>query len=621
MNSRRCLLALLLTAAIAPRANAAQVTSDDLGLVPAPQSVTLSEGTFTLPHRWSIEAHSQPERDAAAFAAAYAKSAGYQASLVDRNAALRLRGSVEPAMPEEGYRLRIDASGVEIGASSGAGLYYGLATFEQLIEARGATLPFVDVVDAPRFRWRGIHLDVSRHFFGVPVVERYIDIASHYKLNTFHWHLTDDQGWRIQIRRYPLLTTTGACRLQTEVGNDATEFDGRRYCGFYTQRQIREVVAYANRRHVTIVPEIEMPGHADASVAAYPWLACGSPHVNVRETWGVSHVIYCPTEASFRFLDNVLSEVVRLFPGKYVHVGGDEVPKDEWERSSFVHALMRERHLATYDAVQGYFDRRVEAMLERYGRRMIGWDEILDGGVSNAATIMSWRGEAGGIKAAKRGNDVVMTPDGPLYFDAYQGDANDEPQAIDDFTRLQDVYDYGVIPALLNPTAASHIIGVQGNLWTEYIPSESQVFYMLLPRAAALAELAWSPQSTRSWTSFERRMAPQYAWMVRNGINFRIPNPTFAIHGANDLTFDNVAPSVRTVSMRAGQTVTVAITDPDPSCSVYYTTDGTMPSTKSARYVAPVELDPKPGERSHIVAVCVLANGRRSTPSKIVVSR
>lgn len=622
MGSRRGVLVLLLTVAMTVCARAGAPSVDDLGLVPLPQSVSILDGTFALPQAWTISANDGTEREVAAFAAAYAHGRGFEARLVDSNATLHLGIARNAAVAAEGYRLEIGPSGVDISATSGAGLFYGLQTFEQLVEARGRSLPYLRIEDAPAFTWRGIHLDVSRHFFPVPVVERYIDVAAHYKLNVFHWHLTDDQGWRIEIRKYPRLTEVGSCRSQTEVGNDATEFDGKRYCGFYTQAQIRQVVAYAQRRHVTIVPEIEMPGHADASVAAYPWLACGAPHVTVRQTWGVSNEIYCPNDATFAFLRDVLGEVVALFPGTYVHVGGDEVPKDEWRSSPFVKRLMKTEHLASYDAVQGYFDRRIEQILAGYGRKMIGWDEILDGGVSKNAAIMSWRGETGGIKAANRGNDVVMSPDGPLYFDAYQGDMNDEPQAIENFTRLQDVYAYTPIPGSLSEAAAKHVIGVQGNVWTEYISEPAHLFYMLLPRAAALAEIAWSAPAQRNWASFEERMQPQYTWMMRNHLNFRIPNPEFALHGAESVQFDNVSPALRTTVVHVvAPSVTVSLQSFVPGSIVRYTTDGTVPSAKAMVYSQPIALALGSNGRVDITAVSVLSDGRTSTPTELVILR
>ena len=622
MKSRRGVFVLLFTALLPASAPAAQPSAEALGIIPLPRTIMTTDGTYPVPPQWTIYGNSASELTAADFALSYFRTRGATVYIVKNpEAALRFSIVKDAALPNEAYRVIVSGSGVEISATSAAGLFYGLQTFEQIADTSGTNLPFLEIVDSPRFAWRGIHLDVSRHFFPVPVVERYIDVAAHYKLNTFHWHLTDDQGWRIEIKHYPLLTKVGSCRAQTQVGNDATEFDGKKYCGYYTQDQIREVVEYARKRYVTIVPEIEMPGHADASVAAYPSLACGAPHVKVRQTWGISHDIYCPTEPTFHFLSVVLEEVASLFPGRYIHAGGDEVPKDEWQHSNVVHQLMRREKLRTYDDVQGYFDRRIESILSRYGKRMIGWDEMLDGGVSRSTTIMAWHSVERGIKAASRGYDVVMTPDGPLYFDAYQGDQNDEPLAIGGLSRPQDVY--ALEPARnVSFTIAKHIVGVQANLWTEYIGDPSYLFYMVLPRELALSELAWSAPERRDWVSFEKRMTPQYAWLTRDQLNFRIPNPLFAVTSAGATLFSNVNPSMRTVEMRVtGGDVSVAMETPVAEATIHYTMDGSTPTAKSRLYSAPLKTTIREGTKIDITAVTILRDGRTSTPSEIIVHR
>ncbi len=490
-----------------------------------------------------------------------------------------------------------------------------MQTLDELLPYGGtpATIPAVSIVDSPTYAWRGIHLDVSRHFFPVSVVERYIDVAAHFKLNVFHWHLTDDQGWRIQINRYPRLTTVGSCRAGTMRDHDATDIDSQRYCGFYTQAQIREVVAYAKARYVTIVPEIEMPGHSDAAVAAYPWLSCGNDRIPVRETWGVSEHIYCPTDRTFTFLENVLTEVMALFPSTYIHTGGDEVPKTEWQRSAAVHQLMKREHLATYDAVQGYFDRRIEAFLRAHGRRMIGWDEILDGGVTQSAAIMAWQSTERGTKAIAAGHPTVMSPDGLLYFDALQGDENDEPDAIGGLTTPQMVY--GFVP----PDRA---IGVQGNLWTEYIPTSDQLFYMLLPRMMALADIAWSDGRPRDWTTYAQRAGAQYGWLMRHGYSFRIPNPSFTVASDAPVSYENVSPSVRTVSASTTATrVSVTIADDVPNATIRYTLDGSTPTATSTPYTAPLTITLDVKRASEVQALAVLPNGRISTLSVLHLER
>jgi|GEM_PF-734143 len=604
-----------------------QMPADTLGIVPQPRSVTAYSATYPLPASIAISASNADERNVAGFAAQFLHERGITASIVAAGAPAILRleqiaQAVYPAAPVRGaYTLHIGSDGITIRANDGAGLFYGLQTLEQMFPGNGTSaIHYAEIGDAPAFSWRGIHLDVSRHFFGVPVVERYIDVAAHYKLNVFHWHLTDDQGWRIEIKRYPRLTQIASCRAGTQIDKDPTDLDGKRYCGYYTQQQIRGVVAYAKRRYVTIVPEIEMPGHSTAALAAYPQYACSPGPFQVAQTWGVLSEIYCPTEQTFTFLSGVLAEVAQLFPGTYVHAGGDEVPKNAWRKSAFVHALMQRERLQTYDAVQGYFERRIERSLRALDRRMVGWDEILDAGVTQTATVMSWRGDVGGIRAAKRGNDVVMSPDRPLYFDAYQGDENDEPEAIGNLSTPQMIYDYDPTPRTLDAEQAKHVLGVQGNLWTEYIGTESYLFYMLLPRELALSEIAWTPRALHNWDSFVTRTRTQYAWLDAHHYNYRIPNPTFSTNAT--LRMSNVSPSVRTVSAQTdASSVDVSIDDEVAGAAIRYTTDGSTPTAASAGYTGPLHYALQPGERITVTAIAVLPGGRTSTPSELILRR
>lgn len=528
----------------------------------------------------------------------------------------------DAALGSEGYRLDVTAAGLSIAANGGAGIFYGLQSLDQLLPPAGGErfVRGVSIEDWPAHAWRGMHLDVSRHFFGVDVVERYIDVMARYKLNVFHWHLTDDQGWRIAIARYPLLAGVGGCRAGTEMEGDATEIDGKRYCGYYTQAQIRRVVAYAEARYVTIVPEIEMPGHSQAAIAAYPQLGCESPKVAVRETWGVSDVVYCPTEYTFGFLENVLREVIALFPGRYVHIGGDEVPTAAWQHSAAVRTLMREQHIATYAGVQGYFDRRIERFLEAHGRRVIGWDDILSGGVTRSAAIMSWHDDDGGIAAARRGNDAVMTPDGPLYFDAYQGDPNDEPQAIGDLATPEMIYRYRPVPASLTAAQSRHIIGVQGNLWAEYVATSEHLFYMLLPRMLSLSEIAWRDPQPRAWNDFEFALGEQLPWLSAHGYAFRVPNPELTVDGGS-LHFANVSPSVQTVDAQTKPgSVNVIISTVVPEGTIRYTLDGTQPAKTSPLYSGAIPLTLAPNQTVQITAIVVLPDGSASTPSRLILT-
>jgi hexosaminidase len=335
----------------------------------------------------------------------------------------------------ESYTLRVGPAGVTLVAADSAGLFYGLQTLRQLVEA-GAPVAGIEIADAPRFSYRGMHLDVARHFQPVDFVKRYIDLLSRHKMNTFHWHLTDDQGWRIQIDQYPRLTEVGGCRKETMVARNFNPYvgDGIPHCGFYTKDQVRDVIAYARARHVTVIPEIEMPGHAKAALAAYPSLGCTPGPFEVLTTWGVDEDVFCPSEETFRFLDDVLGEVAALFPGKYIHIGGDEVPKTRWRASPLAQEVMRRENLASPEALQSWFIRRVERMLTARGKRLIGWDEILEGGLAPEATVMSWRGSEGGLAAARENHDVIMSPNSHLYFDFYQGDPRQEPLNIGGFT-------------------------------------------------------------------------------------------------------------------------------------------------------------------------------------------
>ena len=434
----------------------------------------------------------------------------------------------------ESYRLTVSESGISIAGGDHAGLFYGLQTLSQLLPAGlgdGAVsvtgpleVPSVGIDDAPRFGYRGMHLDVGRHFFGPDFVKRYIDMLAHYKINRLHWHLTEDQGWRIEIDRYPRLTEVGAYRAQTHIGHGREDFDGdgQRYGGFYTKDEIRDIVAYAESRYVTIVPEIEMPGHSLAALAAYPEFACTDGPFEVGMRWGVFEDIYCPSDETFEFLQNVLTEVMELFPGELIHVGGDEAPKARWEESEFVRALKEREGLADEHEVQSWFIQRIERFLNASGRRLIGWDEILDGGLAPDATVMSWRGTVGGIEAARQGHDVVMTPYSHLYLDFYQTqDQEGEPLAIGGFLPLDTVYSYEPVPEELTPAEAAHILGAQANVWTEYMKTEEHVEYMVFPRMFALSEVVWSPSDRKDFDRFVARLDWHFDRLEALGVNYR----------------------------------------------------------------------------------------------------
>jgi hexosaminidase len=435
----------------------------------------------------------------------------------------------ESNYPDEGYSLKILKNKIDIASKTGAGAFYGIQTLLQLLSSTtnnkyqtSFSIPQIEIKDYPRFQYRGMHLDVGRHFFPPEFIKKYIDYLAYHKFNTFHWHLTEDQGWRIEIKKYPLLTSVGGFRNGTIIGRyPGKSNDSLRYGGFYTQEQIKDIVKYAADRYITIIPEIEMPGHSSAAIAAYPQLSCfpdestkilpttpwaGSRKgKQVQQTWGVFEDVFCPSEYTFNFLENVLDEVMQLFPSKYIHIGGDECPKASWKRSEFCQQLIKEKGLKDEHGLQSYFIQRIEKYLNSKGRQIIGWDEILEGGLAPNATVMSWRGEEGGIAAAKDHHNVVMTPGTYCYFDHSQS-RNEDSVTIGSYLPLEKVYNYEPVPKELNTEEAKYILGAQGNVWTEYMSNPKKVEYMIFPRMSALSEVLWSQKEKRDWKDFERRL-------------------------------------------------------------------------------------------------------------------
>lgn len=421
---------------------------------------------------------------------------------------------------EEGYEMTISREGIILKGGSEAGIYYALQTLRQLIVAHDGKIPCGRIADAPCFAYRGAHLDVCRHFFTVEEVKRYIDILAAHKLNRLHWHLTDDQGWRIEIKAYPELTEKGSIRKETVIGHchDPKGWDGTPYGGYYTQEEIRQIVAYAAERYLTIIPEIEMPGHAQAALHALPWLGCEEQQVEVWGMWGVTPEVMCGgKESTYEFLEKVLTEVVALFPGEMIHIGGDECPKDRWKRCKECQKRMRELGLENESQLQGYLVARIEKLLNGYGRRIIGWDDILEGGVTPTATVMSWQGSKGGIYAAQHGNDAIMTPMEYCYFDFYQTKSREgEGLGIGGWVPFEKVYGWDPCEGL-NSQERKHIIGLQCNLWTEYITSADHLYRMLLPRLAALCEVQWAydrrdPATVRERMNTLRRFYELNEW-------------------------------------------------------------------------------------------------------------
>ncbi|MFJ9836381.1 beta-N-acetylhexosaminidase [Streptomyces sp. NPDC101169] len=454
----------------------------------------------------------------------------------------RVELSIEPGLPPEGYRLVTDGLPVRIQGGSAAGVFWGAQTFRQLLgpdafrraplrPGRDWDLPRVTVEDAPRFGWRGLMLDVARHFMPKEGVLRYLDLMAAHKLNVFHFHLTDDQGWRIEIGRYPRLTGIGSWRARTKIGHRASPlWEEKPHGGHYTQDDIREIVAYAAERHITVVPEIDVPGHSQAAIAAYPELGntdvVDTAALTVWDDWGISANVLAPTDTTLRFYEGVLEEVLELFPAEFVHIGGDECRKDQWRRSAAAKNRIADLGLAGEDELQSWFIGHFDTWLAARGRRLIGWDEILEGGLAPGAAVSSWRGYGGGVAAARAGHDVVMCPEQYVYLDHRQAPGDDEPVPIGFVRTLEDVYRFEPVPTELTAEEARHVLGTQANVWTEVLEDAARVDYQAFPRLAALAEVAWSrlpAPAERDFADFEHRMAAHYRRLDALGVGYRPP--------------------------------------------------------------------------------------------------
>lgn len=477
-------------------------------------------------------------------------------------------------IPDEGYQLEIDEAGVRLTAKTETGLFYGKQTLLQLLTPNG--LPYVKINDQPRFPYRGLHLDVSRHFFDKEEVKKLMNVMSYYKLNTLHLHLTDAGGWRLQIDKYPKLTQEGAFRTQSDWrewwdnGKDRQylkEGTEGAYGGYYTKDDIRDMLAYAAEKHITIIPEIEFPAHSDEVFVAYPELCCaGKSHTSGDFCIG--------NPKTFEFMENVLTEVIELFPSEYIHIGGDEAGKNTWKTCPKCQALMKKEKLANVDELQSYMIRKAEEFLNSKGRRLIGWDEILEGGLAPEATVMSWRGEAAGFKSARMGHDVIMTPGSYMYFDFYQADPRHQPVAIGGYTPIRKVYNYNPIPQdSLTAEEAKHFLGVQANTWTEYIPTPEHLEYMMFPRALAVAEIGWTPQEKRDWQDFKPRVNAHIPVLQQMGLN---PFPL-----SNELEFDMVVDTIQ-------KEIRVTMDAEKYPAEIHYTTDGSTPTASSPIYQEPI---------------------------------
>jgi hexosaminidase len=542
-----------------------------VSIVPQPLVMRVHDDAYVWPTRLRIGAATPGARSAAALLRAYLAENGVTATVVGPGSGdvfVKASGGRGEGVGDEGYELFVARGGITLDAKGSRGLFYALQTLEQLSARSGGRLRSraVDIRDVPAYRWRGIHLDVARHFFSVKVVERYIDAAAHYKLNVFHWHLTDDQAWRLPSSRYPALT----------AGRDS-----------YSRADVREVVAYAARRYVTVVPEIDLPGHATAVVRAYPRLAC-------------AHETLCTNSAGLAFARSVLDDAMADFPSPYIHAGGDEVP-------------------APVLATQPRFTRALERDVEAHGRRFAGWDDILTAELSPRALLTVWTSQQRAATAVRHGNDVVLAT-GPLHFDSVQGDAAQEPRGTRYMSTLEQVYDVSVVPPGLSAAAAAHVIGAQADVWTERIATPDHLFYMALPRELALAENAWTPRARKSWPSFLARLPAQLAWLDAHGYNFRIPNASFALRAGRKIVFESVPGRVQAVrAWTAAPAVTVALRVPVRDAVIRYTADGSAPTASSRAYVRPFTV--AAGPAPIVLRAAAFLRGRAGAVSECAVSR
>lgn len=509
---------------------------------------------------------------------------------------------------KEGYVLTTTPEGISINGQTENGVFYGIQTLRKSIpaEAQGATIliPAGEIKDEPRFPYRGMHLDVGRHFFPIEFIKKYIDLLALHNMNTFHWHLTEDQGWRIEIKKYPKLTEIGSQRSRTVIGKNTQEYDNTPYGGFYTQEEAKEIVKYAQERYITVIPEVDLPGHMLAALAAYPELGCTGGPYEVCPRWGVFEDVLCiGNDKTMQFLEDVMGEIIEIFPSEYVHIGGDEAPRDRWKECPKCQARIKaeglkadKKHTAE-DRLQSYCMTRIEKFLNSKGRRIIGWDEILEGDVAPNATVMSWRGMEGGIEAAQLGHDVIMTPTSFCYFDYYQtADTQDEPLGIGGYVHIEKVYSLEPVPAALTKEQGKHILGAQANLWTEYIASTEHVEYMILPRMAALAEVQWTQPEKKDFKDFTTRLARLMKFYQRDGFNY-------AKH-----VFDLKADFTPDTDKKA-VVVTLSTIDDAP---IYYTLDGTEPDSASLKYTEPIAIT----ETADFQAVVIRPEGKSKVVSK-----
>ena len=627
MNKKLLTGALAAMAFLLPSTAAGQTA--DFNIIPRPQQVKVSnDAPFTLSAKTviSLGTNSQDMKRNANMLASYIEQAtGIRPAIGKGKSGAAIILTIDKTIANaEGYKLDADAKQIRIAGASAAGVFYGIQTLRKSLplvngKASKVSIPAVHIADAPRFAYRGTHLDVSRHFVTADSVRQFIDMLALHNINRFHWHLTDDQGWRIEIKKYPLLTQIGSKRAQTVIGHNSGKYDGKPYSGFYTQKQIRDIVKYAADRYITIVPEIDLPGHMQAALAAYPDMGCTGGPYEVWQKWGVSDNVLCAgNDKTLTFIDNVLKEITKLFPSKYIHVGGDECPKTQWQKCPKCQARIKALNLEAKDGhsaeerLQSYIITHASNYLKSLGRNTIGWDEILEGGLAEGATVMSWRGESGGIAAAKQHHDVVMTPNSYLYFDYYQSlDKANEPLAIGGYLPLETVYSYEPMPKELTADEARHIIGVQANIWTEYMPTFKQMQYMALPRLAALSEVQWSQPALKDYTSFTNRLTEFTHMYDRLGYNYAKHLYNVAIHVDSDNKWREILIHMTT----AGK------------AEIRYTLDGTEPTVNSTLYTGAIVLQKlakiraaafRDGKRSSVTSQDISFNKATACPVELL---
>lgn len=582
----------------------------DYQIIPIPQEIIATDnGEFALEQHVKIlypEGNAAMQRNAV-YLATYLKNAtGYDFQVETGTASkgnIILQLAADSALPES-YHLSISKDGIIITGGDEAGVFYGIQTLRKSIPVKQSSIPVlaaIDIKDSPRFGYRGVHLDVSRHFFTTEEVKTFIDMMTLHNMNRLHWHLTDDQGWRIEIKKYPQLTKVGANRKETMVGHNSSKYDGVPYGGFYTQEDLKEIVKYAAERYITVIPEIDLPGHMQAALAAYPQLGCTGGPYEVWRNWGISEDVLCAgNDDVLSFIDNVLTEVMEIFPSEYIHIGGDECPKVRWivckkcqKRISELGLKSDKKHTKE-EYLQSFIINHAEKTLNQNGRQMIGWDEILEGELAPNATVMSWRGEQGGIEAARQRHDVIMTPNTYLYFDYYQSKNRDgEPEAIGGYLPVEHVYSYEPIPNILTLEEQKHIIGVQANHWTEYIPSFSQLQYMALPRWAALCEIQWSRAEKKNYVDFLHRL-PQLTKLYET-IGYNYAKHVFEIEPDFQLNMKD-------------NTLQVILRTMD-NAPVHFTLDGTEPTMASQKAEGAITIS----ETTKLKAVTIRTSGINKT--------